>query len=180
MSVCEGELQALADVHQYHRERQRYWDHIWRKTGSLMSATCRIGALLGGVDDVGAAGAYGRLLGQAFQIVDDVLDYTGEASEVGKPVGHDLREGSVTLPLIEAFATERDRLDALLKDSRGLDDQTVAEVVQIVRESGGAERALEVARDAAATAALALDGLPECEARRTLAQLTSYVVERKL
>jgi len=179
MQVCRGELEALADVRNYHRSRFRYENHVDRKTGALMAAACRIGALVGSVD-VEAAGRYGMLLGRAFQMVDDVLDYTGESQELGKPVGHDLREGSVTLPLLVAYETHRERLDGLLKDGAAADERTVAAVVDIVRESAAPEHALEAARKTAAAAVKALAPLPAGEARRTLETLATYVVERKL
>ena len=179
MQVCRGELEALADVRKYQRSLFRYEQHVDRKTGALMAAACRIGALIGSTD-VEAAGRYGMLLGRAFQMVDDVLDYTGASHELGKPAGHDLREGSVTLPLLVAFETHRERLGALLKDGEPADERTVAAVVEIVRESGAPEQALVTARKAAAAAVEALAPLPAGEARQTLETLATYVVDRKL
>jgi heptaprenyl diphosphate synthase len=179
MQVCIGELEARADLCNYHRSDARYHRHITRKTAALMAAACRIGALLGGVD-IEAAGDYGMLLGQAFQMVDDVLDYTGEETEVGKPVGHDLLEGSVTLPLLLALETRGDALEGLLKDRQPLDQQTVMAVVRIVRESGASQRAMETARHAAQGAVDQLLRLPKNEARDTLEKLAAYVVERKI
>jgi geranylgeranyl pyrophosphate synthase len=181
MRMCEGELVALSDRWAYHRDWNSYWAHVVSKTGALMAAACRIGALLGGLATaVDAAGEYGMLLGKAFQVVDDVLDYTGESAEVGKPVGHDLFEGTVTFPLLVAFTARRDRLDALLTDGRAADEPTVAAVVEIVRESGAPEQALETARTEAAAAVEALASMPDSEARQTLENLATYVVERKL
>jgi heptaprenyl diphosphate synthase len=179
MDVCLGELEGRADLYDYHRSKDRYHRHIARKTGALIAAACRIGALLGGVD-VAPAGDYGMLLGQAFQMVDDVLDYTGEETEVGKPVGHDLLEGSVTLPLLLALESRREALEARLKDGRAADAKTVIEVVTIVRESGAPERAMETARQAAERAVQELSRLPGGEARDALGKLATYVVERKI
>jgi geranylgeranyl pyrophosphate synthase len=176
-----GELEALADMRAYHRRVGRYLEHITWKTGALMAAACRIGAVLAGLDEPGAnaASAYGSRLGTAFQIVDDVLDYTGEPEEVGKPVGHDLLEGSATLPLLLAFETaQRSRLEELLPDGRSLDREAVEAVVDLVRECGAPALAMQHARRWSANAVEALAELPDSEARKTLAALATYVVER--
>jgi heptaprenyl diphosphate synthase len=181
MVICQGELQARAEIFAYHRDWESYWRHVMRKTGALMAASCRVGALLGGLGrDVDSAGAYGQTLGRIFQIVDDVLDYTGEEERIGKPVGHDLLEGTVTVPLMMAFATHRESLERLLDDGRPADAATVAAVVEVVRESGAPARALEIARKAAADAVEALEPFPRGPARDTLAALATYVVERKI
>jgi geranylgeranyl pyrophosphate synthase len=176
--VCKGELKARADIRVYHRQAGNYTAHVCQKTGSLMLAACRIGARLGQTD-FETAGVYGLRLGEAFQIVDDVLDYTGAAAEIGKPVGHDLLEGTATLPLLLAFDTDSERLDALVTDREPLDEETVSAVVEIVRESGATERALDWARKAAAEAVRYAQRLPAGEARNTLEKLATYVVERK-
>jgi heptaprenyl diphosphate synthase/octaprenyl-diphosphate synthase len=183
-TMCDGELQAQKELHLYHRHVGNYFSHIAKKTGALLEAACRIGAVLGGLDAAGIAAAsfYGRDLGFAFQIVDDVLDYIGDEESLGKPVGHDLLEGIATLPLLNAFETsQRDRLDALVEDGKPLDPGRVEQIVAIVRESGMPERALAVAAGWAADAAEILaQNLPDSEPRQVLAELASYVVERKL
>jgi octaprenyl-diphosphate synthase len=179
MKVCEGELAALRDIRVYHRKVERYLQHVRHKTGALMAAACRMGALLGDVEAV-PAGEYGMRVGEAFQIVDDVLDYTGQQAELGKPVGHDLREGSATMPLLLAIETHGDRLQSLLRDGEPLDEDTVAAVIEIIRETRAPEQALQAARKAAAAAVESLERFPASEARRTLESLATYVVERKL
>jgi octaprenyl-diphosphate synthase len=116
---------------------------------------------------------YGLELGLAFQIADDVLDYTAESADVGKPVGHDLLEGHATLPLLLAGLSDE------LPSGRALGEARVAEVVAAVRGSKGPERALEEARDHAEKARHSLDKLPAGPARDSLAALTAYVVERR-
>jgi heptaprenyl diphosphate synthase len=181
MVICQGELQARAEIFAYHRDLDSYWRHVSRKTGALMAACCRVGALLGGLEaHTDSAGAYGLTLGRIFQIVDDVLDYTGDEDHIGKPVGHDLLEGTVTVPLMMAFGTHRDRLEGLLTDGRPADEATVAAVVEVVRESGAPARALETARESIAAAVRALDPFPAGAARDALAELATYVVERRI
>src|SRR5207237_8821339 len=101
MQICTGELEQQKQRYHYHQPRSAYAERIHRQTGVLMMAACRMGGLVADLDhrSMQAVTAYGRELGQAFQIADDVLDYTGEEAEMGKPVGHDLLEGSATLPL---------------------------------------------------------------------------------
>ena len=160
--------------HHYTTSVDEYMRRIEAKTATLLAACCDIGALLGGLDETrrSALRAYGRLLGLAFQIADDVLDYTGTEGEVGKPIGHDILEGFATLPLMLA------RID--LEDGRKLSEQEARKVVDAVRKSDGPQSALDQARDHADAARGQLQEIDGGEAVSALAALAGYVVSRKL
>ena len=180
MVICAGELDQQAARFHFRPPMQDYLDRIERKTAALIAAAAEIGALLGGLAPEARAAAreFGRRFGIAFQIADDVLDYTGVASRVGKPVGHDLLEGSATLPLLLAWESEGPRLQELLSEGSAPSPAAAAEVVQVVLASGATERALEIARRHSASAREALAGFPRSEALATLEALSAIAVER--
>ncbi len=184
MKICAGEVRQQAIRHLYETTTDEYMQRIEAKTATLLAACCEIGALLGGLDPGTRAHLrdYGRLLGLAFQIADDVLDYTGTEDEVGKPIGHDVAEGFATLPLmlaIEEGPVAR-RLSALLRSGRELSGNEAEQVVAIVRSSRGPQRAIERARSLAADAQRELVTIDGGEAVKTLSALAAYVVTRKL
>ncbi len=152
------------------------------KTASLMSGACEVGALGGDPVYREPLRRYGRYLGMAFQIVDDLLDYTSTQEVTGKPAGLDLREHKITLPLIAALpamdAQERDVVTALMADPAP-SEELVAEVVRIVGERGGMAAAEERAQEFAALADGELERLPESRARDALRDCITYVVERR-
>ena len=174
MEICAGEVRQQSIRYRYSTDETEYMDRIEAKTAALLVACCDIGALLGGLDEIerGALREYGRALGFAFQIADDVLDYTGTEGEVGKPIGHDLREGFATLPLLLASVK--------LDDDRRLDEDDARRVIDEVRKSGGPEKALELARKHANAAREQLKPIRRSEATRALESLTEYVVSRNL
>lgn len=177
MRICAAELEQQAALRDYHPTLESYMTRIEGKTAALLAACCRIGGLIGGLEspDREALGRYGNALGLAFQIADDVLDYTAEEAELGKPVGHDLLEGSATLPLMLS-----EGLDNLLPDGRQLSAATVDEVVKGVRAGHGPQRALERAAELAREARAELRRFGEQEAVAALAALADYVVSRRL
>ncbi len=183
MEICAGEVRQQAIRHHYGAEEGEYMTRIEAKTATLLSACCDIGSLLAGLSDSQRAALreYGRVLGLAFQIADDVLDYTGSEDEVGKPIGHDLVEGFATLPLMLALDDRRvaGELERMLVDGRELSADEARHVAEIVRSSDGPRVALDRARELAAQARGYLDRVPRGEAARTLASLTEYVVSRK-
>jgi geranylgeranyl pyrophosphate synthase len=122
------------------------------------------------------------MLGLAFQIADDVLDYLGSEGEIGKPAGKDITEGFATLPVMLAMEDESSaqQLENVLQDGRKLSAQDAGAVVDIVRRSGAPQRALERARDYASAARRQVDAVAATEVRDALAALTDYVVSRKL
>jgi octaprenyl-diphosphate synthase len=155
---------------------------IQAKTASLMSGACEVGALAGSAPFRGELRKYGLLLGMAFQVTDDVLDYNGSEAVTGKPTGLDLREHKITLPLILALPStteaERDRIRALMNDPEP-SEPSVEEVVGIVSERGGIEAAQARAAELAQLAQSELDDIPPSDARSALVDCITYAIERR-
>jgi geranylgeranyl pyrophosphate synthase len=182
MEICAGEVRQQSRRFRFALDEDEYMQWIHDKTATLLAACCDIGALLGELDQ-GAQSAlhnYGIYLGLAFQIADDVLDYTATEGEVGKPIGHDLAEGFTTLPLMLALQDARVAAQAqqLLVDGRALSTNDARQVATLVRDSDGPRRALERARSLAHEARQQLDRIKSSTARESLASLTEYVVKR--
>ncbi|HVD45649.1 MAG TPA: polyprenyl synthetase family protein [Candidatus Limnocylindria bacterium] len=184
MDICAGEVRQQAIRHRYDTTVEEYMRRIEAKTAMLLAACCDIGALLAGIEgpERVALRAYGRLLGLAFQIADDVLDYEGSEDEIGKPIGHDIAEGFATIPLMLAMedAPIAAKLGRILQSGNELSATDAQAVVELVRASRGPQRAIERARELAASARKQLDSLGTDEAVEALASLTYYVVSRKL
>lgn len=184
MKICAGEVRQQAIRHHYEATLDEYMPRIEAKTATLLAACCDIGALLGGLEARTRAHLrdYGRLLGLAFQIADDVLDYTGTEDEVGKPIGHDIAEGFATLPLMFAMeeSSVADRLSPLLRSGQELTAKQAEQVVELVRSSKGPQRAIERAQSLASDARRELAAVDGSEVGNTLSALTNYVVSRKL
>jgi heptaprenyl diphosphate synthase len=184
MDICAGEVRQQAIRHQYGTDVEEYMRRIGAKTATLLAACCDIGALLGGIDQRrrSALRNYGRLLGLAFQIADDVLDYEGSEDEIGKPIGHDVAEGFATLPMMLAMqeAPTAAKLTKLLEPGHELSASKALEVVDLVRASRGPRRALERARELSSEARQQLQALGSGDAPGALEALTTYVVSRKL
>jgi heptaprenyl diphosphate synthase len=184
MKICVGEVRQQSVRFQYSAGVDEYMRRIEAKTATLIAACCDVGALLAGLPEEQrtALHRFGRLLGLAFQIADDVLDYLGTEGEIGKPIGHDIAEGYATLPLMLAREepSVAKRLTGMLVDGRKLSEDEALEIVRIVRESHGPRHALERARVHAASAREQLNDLPTGEAAGALGSIADYVVSRKL
>ncbi len=176
-----GEMRQLAVTDALSFDEDDYYGLIRSKTASLISAACEIGSLAGARSHTAALARYGTALGMAFQIADDLIDYTEQQSTTGKPAGLDLKEHKVTLPLIAALkvmsAAHRQKVDDLFA-SAAPSDSEVRDVIRIVAESGGLDYARERGAVFASEARAALDGVPETVARRALIESISYVMER--
>jgi octaprenyl-diphosphate synthase len=181
-SMSVGEMRQLASCDALQFTEADYALLIECKTASLLSAACELGALYGDVSLREPLARYGYHLGMAFQVVDDLLDYTSDETALGKPAGLDLREHKVTLPLIAALpaltAGERAQVDDLF-DNPEPDDAGIAAVVALVQRHGGLDYAKARALDYAQRAADALDGLPEGPALQALRDGIVYAVERR-
>jgi octaprenyl-diphosphate synthase len=177
-----GEMRQLAALDALAFSEQDYDTLIESKTASLFAAACEVGSLCGSQRHRKALTTFGQRLGMAFQVADDLLDYTEAQETTGKPTGLDLREHKVTLPLIFALRTmspgARRRVDALFANPDP-DDALIAEVVEIVREEGGLEYARRRGEDFAQEAEEALGSLPESVYRSSLAETIGYVMDRR-
>jgi octaprenyl-diphosphate synthase len=179
MSV--GEMRQLTSYDALEFTEDDYYRLIAAKTASLMSAACEMGSLAGASNHRGALARFGHNLGMAFQIADDLLDYTGTEAVTGKPTGHDLRERKVTLPLVGAMSAATEAEEAEIRSFftrvEPTDDE-IARIVQIVAERGGLDYARNRARHYADLAERALAGLEASPAADALRDSVSYAVDR--
>ncbi|MDQ6847667.1 MAG: polyprenyl synthetase family protein [Candidatus Dormibacteraeota bacterium] len=182
MTICMGELLQLTSRRDYGQTLEEYHRKIARKTAALVETCCYCGAIVAQLDEVRteALRQYGYLIGMAFQMADDVLDYTATAAELGKPVGADLRQGTVTLPLMLALdaSPSAGALREVL-DHDVLTDEDCEAVVRLVRQSGAIERTEAQAHDFAQRARAQLAAFDPSPARTTLEQVCDYVVDRR-
>jgi octaprenyl-diphosphate synthase len=180
MSV--GELRQLASCDALDFTERDYYQLIECKTASLISAACQLGALYGASELREPLGRFGHEMGMAFQIVDDLLDYTSDEAALGKPAGLDLREHKVTLPLLHVLprldAAERAMVDEFFANDTP-EDGEIATIVGLVRNYGGLDYAKSQALAFAHNARESLAGLPPGPALQALQDSIGYVVERR-
>lgn len=177
-----GEMRQLEALDKLAYSEGAYDQLIRAKTASLLSGACEVGALAAPPACREALARFGMLLGMAFQITDDLLDYTQSEAVTGKPSGLDLREHKVTLPLIAALArlpAQDRRVVADLMESTEPPDDLVAEVIRLVEEAGGFETARQRALELAQQAEAELEELPPSAARDALQGSIAYAVERR-
>src|SRR5688572_16824132 len=180
--LAVGEMRQLAAIDVLDLDEGDYVKLIRSKTATLLSAACETGSFYGAPQHSATLARYGERLGLAFQIADDLLDYTEDQSTTGKPSGLDLKEHKVTLPLIGALPklsrAARERVNALFATEAPSNEQ-VAEVVAIVAEAGGLEYARARGALFAEEANASLASLPESPVRAALADAIVYVMERR-
>lgn len=179
--IAEGEVLQLMNCHNADIDTNEYLQVVRYKTAKLFEAAARVGALLGNSDEAAERGlsAYGMHLGTAFQIIDDVLDYSGDESSIGKSLGDDLAEGKPTLPLIHVIKHGSAAHSASVRhaiETGGRADFSA--IMKMVRETGGLEAAHEVATKEIALAKEAIMILPEAKYRNALLELADYAVAR--
>lgn len=179
--IAEGEVLQLLNMHDPDVTEERYLQVIRSKTARLFEAAAEIGALVAGATDtdIAAAAEFGRAIGTAFQLIDDVLDYSGSAAATGKNIGDDLREGKPTLPLIylmdHGSAAQRALVRSCIETG---DEQHFDEILRHITQSGALDYTRERAVASAATARRALTSLPESAFKHALLDLCTFAVDR--
>jgi len=179
--IAEGEVLQLMNMHDPDLAVEEYLRVIRFKTAKLFEASARLGAVLGGADPEleEACADFGRSLGTAFQLVDDLLDYEGHSEDLGKNVGNDLREGKPTLPLLVAMerstAPERELIRHAIEHG---EVQRLPEIIAIVRRTGALDATRAAAQQEADKARDSLRLLPDSPARQALLELCSRAVHR--
>ncbi len=182
--LCEGEIQEVRSRYMVTQSEAEYFDTIEKKTAALMAVACEAAGILAGASEerVGSLRTFGLKIGIAFQLADDILDLTAPAEKLGKPNGHDLTEGKLTLPVLRALAIapreERARISELLLNSH-LSEAQLAEIVAFIHLHGGVEYARARAQALVAEAKAELTALPESTFRQSLEGLADYILRRE-
>ena len=181
-TIAEGEVLQLMNCHDPDVDEDRYLEVIRRKTAKLFEAAARIGAVLAGLPAALEEGlaTYGTHVGTAFQLIDDVLDYSGDAGAIGKSLGDDLAEGKPTLPLIHAMRTGSAEQSALVRDAivQG-GRERFAGVLEAIRTSGALEYSRAVAEREAGLARNAIEPLSRSKYKDSLLELAAFSVTRR-
>ena len=180
-TIAEGEVLQRLNVHNADTDEVRYLEVVRRKTAKLFEAATRLGAILGRVAPEIEEGLaqYGVHVGTAFQLIDDVLDYSGDLNETGKNLGDDLNEGKPTLPLIYAMrkgSTAQAQAVRHAIENGGRDEFEA--VLEAITNTGALDYAREQAKCEAATACAAIERLPNSKYRDSLLQLAKFAVDR--
>lgn len=178
--LAMGEVMQLMNINNLDLTEKDYYQVIYLKTAVLFSAACRFSAYLAKRQDIAqACGEYGKHLGQAFQIADDVLDYLGDREATGKNIGDDLAESKMTLPLIYARANAKTKdkkcLEAIIKQGNR---EGIKEVIEILNKTGAIDYTLKVAYEQADKAKASLSALPESCYKQALLALPDMAVKR--
>ncbi|MFZ5647282.1 MAG: polyprenyl synthetase family protein [Bacillota bacterium] len=182
VKMCEGEIQQLSTSNDVSQTIKDYFYRIKRKTALLIAASCQLGAVACGAPESVhmPLRRYGHSIGMAFQITDDILDLVADQAQLGKPIGSDLRQGIVTLPLIYALkhSPERDMLaDLLTRDEKG--EEEIKHACRLIVSCGGIEYSNKVVQKYIDNAWKQLSSLPEVPARETLYTVAQFISIRK-
>ena len=190
-NMVEGELLQLTHIGRIDVTEAEAADLSYRKTACLFSGCTRLGAVLGRLDKATeeSLADYGRYAGLAFQLVDDLLDFTASSEQIGKPVLSDLKEGKVTLPLIFAMQNglgggadghaAAHRMVATVLEEKGFHSVSAEDITRLVNESGALDRTRDLARDHVRRAKACLSGWPESQFLRALLAVPDFIFERE-
>lgn len=182
IEMSQGEIQQIKASYDVHQNLKQYYYRVKRKTALLISASCKLGALvsLAPRREVWALGAYGHALGMAFQIVDDILDVTAEATQLGKPVGGDIHQGIMTLPMILALkkSDNPSRLRELLAKEEKTEIE-VQETIKLIKDSGAIEESMHFVDLYIFKSKTYLQELPNVPTRKALEDLAQFIKDRK-
>lgn len=179
--MAEGEILQLLHARNLDLTEDQYFEVTIRKTAALMSAACQIGAILGGVSDAQeqAMTQFGLNLGITFQVVDDILDFTGDERRLGKPVINDLKEGRITLPIIHALAHAAEADRRRLKDlAQEVTPENAPEILALLEKNGSLDYAREQARRYTLKAQENLEIFPESVEKGYFRAITAELLRR--
>lgn len=183
VKICEGQASDMSFEGNFDVKEAEYSEMIFKKTGALIAAATKAGAIMGGANDetVNALYEYGRMIGTAFQIQDDYLDVISDEKDLGKPVGSDIAKGKMTLMVVKALAEsegeDHERLLEILKDDNCSQDM-VDEAIDLFNKYGSIEYAHNLALENVDGAKKVLEILPDSEAKAMLIALADFVIDR--
>ena len=183
VKICEGQASDMSFEGNFDVKEAEYSEMIFKKTGALIAAATKAGAIMGGADDeiVKALYEYGRMIGTAFQIQDDYLDVISDEKDLGKPVGSDIAKGKMTLMVVKALAEsegeDHERLLEILKEENS-SQENIHEAIDLFNKYGSIEYAHNLALENVDGAKKVLEILPDSEAKAMLIALADFVIDR--
>ncbi|MEM2878701.1 MAG: polyprenyl synthetase family protein [Candidatus Hadarchaeales archaeon] len=179
--VCRGQAMDMLFEGRKDVVEKEYMEMVSKKTGALTEASARVGAILGGGsrNQVDSLSSYGRQIGIAFQIQDDVLGIIGKEEKFGKPIGSDIQEGKMTLLVIRALSVSDEKKEILrVLGNKNASREEILRTMRLIRDSGAVDYAFDTAKKIVASAKKELDTLPDTEAREFLLHLADFVIRR--
>lgn len=180
VQIVEGEIDQIRDFNNWNQSLKLYFRKTKKKTAILLAVSTQLGALASDADDktIKNLYLYGYNVGMAFQIVDDILDFTGTTAQLGKPAANDIRQGNITLPALYAYnySDNRERLKEIINN--GEVNEKIDEVISIIMESDGIEYSKQLAQKYIEKAQTALNKLPDIPERDTLYEISEFIANR--
>ena len=180
VKICEGQASDMSFEERFDVSEDEYMEMIFKKTGALIAAATKAGAIMGGASDevIDAMYEYGRLIGLAFQIQDDYLDIAADEETLGKPIGSDIGKGKMTIIAIKGLAgDDSGRLLEILKDENN-SQEDIDEAVEILTNCGAIEYARNLAQESVTQAKEVLEILDDSPSKQVLADIADFVLER--
>jgi heptaprenyl diphosphate synthase len=180
VELAIGEIEQIKDKYRFEQNIKDYFRRIKRKTALLISTSCQLGAITADVEkNVHIKLAqFGYYVGMSYQIIDDILDFTGTEKELGKPSGGDLLQGNITLPVLFAMENEEIRKE-IVKIHENSSREEMDKIIRLIIQSGSIERSREISNHYLEKALLVVEQLPQNEAKATLKSIAKYIGKRK-
>ncbi len=179
--MSEGEIQQLEEVYSPEITEEIYLDRVKKKTALFISSSCKSGGIVSGASEmeVKSLQSYGYNLGIAFQIIDDLLDFLGDEKDTGKPVGNDLRHGTITLPVIYMLDSSkmRDTFKADIKKRR-VNEESIKQIAREINETKAFDRAYNLAEEYVNQAVSDLEAFPDSSHKQTLEYIARFILNR--
>ena len=175
-----GEIEQMKDKYRFNQSLRDYLRRIKRKTALLISASCQLGAIAADVDkSINLKLAhFGYYVGMSYQIIDDILDFTGTEKELGKPSGGDLLQGNITLPVLYAMEDNNIRSE-IIKVHENMPRKEIDRIIKLIKQSDAIERSREISNRYLEKALFILGTLPENQSKTTLRNIAKYIGKRK-
>jgi heptaprenyl diphosphate synthase len=180
VEVTIGEIQQIKDKYRFNQNLRDYLRRIKRKTALLISASCQLGAIAADVDETTHKKLYlfGYYVGMAFQITDDILDFTSSEQELGKPAGSDLLQGNITAPALYAMENEKIRRE-IEKVHEDMEPAQIQNIINLIKESGAIEKSIALSDLYLDKALAVLEELPANRSKKTLRDIAKFIGRRK-
>jgi heptaprenyl diphosphate synthase len=180
VEVTIGEIEQIKDKYRFNQNLRDYLRRIKRKTALLISASCQLGAIAADVEESTHKKLYlfGYYVGMAFQITDDILDFTSSEEELGKPAGSDLLQGNITAPALYAMENENIRKE-IVKVHEDMESAQIQKIITLIKESGAIEKSISLSDLYLDKALAVLEELPANRAKKTLRDIAKFIGRRK-